>query len=376
MTRRLGQSLWGTILIGIGLTPFVCLATFFGMVLAAEAMGIGSLSHLETAAQAAAQDFWVHTGLASEPTPTVPALMSIEFGPYPAVLPTQTPEPTATTQAPSPTAMPSDTTSPSATATASETPTSTETVTLTPSPSPTSSSTTGFFATATAWRTRTPTRTPTRTLTRTATRTPTPTASGSPGVPPTTAAPTNTSEVPPTISAPTSTSEVPSTLEVPTATSEVPPTIAVPTATSTSAPTASACNAAANSGVEGQVIALINDKRTSQGLAAYSVDSRLTAAARVQGTDMACNHFASHTGSDGSSVRDRVERQGYDWSWIGENFYVGGGSAQTAFNWWMNSAPHTANILSPNYTQFGVGYVYDADSDYGGYFVVVFAKPG
>ncbi|MBM3122520.1 MAG: CAP domain-containing protein, partial [Chloroflexi bacterium] len=108
----------------------------------------------------------------------------------------------------------------------------------------------------------------------------------------------------------------------------------------------------------------------------YTVDSRLQAAARVHATDMACNHFTSHTGSDGSSVRDRVERQGYSWSWIGENFFVGGGSAQTAFNWWMNSTPHRANLLSPNYTQFGVGYVYDADSDYGGYFVVVFAKPG
>jgi uncharacterized protein YkwD len=372
MTRRPGQSLWGTILIGIGLTPFVCLATFFGMVLAAEAMGIGNLSHLETAAQ----DLLAYTGLVSEPTATAPAPITIEFGPYPAVLPSQPFQPIPATETPPPTetasqtAMPSDTTSPSATATASETPTSTETVTLTPSPSPTSSPTKVYYATA--WRTRTPTRT----LTRTATRTPTPTASGSPGVPPTTAAPTDTSEVLPTIDAPTSTSEVPSTLEVPTATSEVPPTIAVPTATSTTAPTTSACNAAANSGVEGQVIALINDKRTSQGLAAYSVDSRLTAAARVQGTDMACNHFASHTGSDGSSVRDRVERQGYSWSWIGENFYVGGGSAQTAFNWWMNSAPHTANILSPNYTQFGVGYVYDADSGYGGYFVVVFAKPG
>jgi uncharacterized protein YkwD len=42
----------------------------------------------------------------------------------------------------------------------------------------------------------------------------------------------------------------------------------------------------------------------------------------------------------------------------------------------MNSTPHRNNLLSPNYTQFGVGYVYDANSDFGGYFVVVFARPG
>jgi len=128
--------------------------------------------------------------------------------------------------------------------------------------------------------------------------------------------------------------------------------------------------------VESEVVELVNDERVSQGLAAYSVDSRLRAAARVHATDMACNHFTSHTGSDGSSVRDRVERQGYSWSWIGENYYVSGSGAQTAFDWWMNSTLHRNNLLSPNYTQFGVGYVYDADSDYGGYFVVVFARPG
>jgi uncharacterized protein YkwD len=89
---------------------------------------------------------------------------------------------------------------------------------------------------------------------------------------------------------------------------------------------------------------------------------------------MACNHFTGHTGSDGSSVRDRVVRQGYSWSWIGENYMVSTDPVR-AFNWWMNSGPHTANILSPNYTEFGVGYVYSNESDYRGYFVIVFARP-
>jgi uncharacterized protein YkwD len=130
--------------------------------------------------------------------------------------------------------------------------------------------------------------------------------------------------------------------------------------------------------VEAQVAELINAERSERGLAEYDTDSRLRAAARVQAADMACNHFTSHTGSDGSSVRDRVERQGYVWSWIGENYYVTRNmatGAQTAFDWWMNSTPHRNNLLSPNYTEFGVGYVYDDEGDHGGYFVVVFAKP-
>ncbi len=134
----------------------------------------------------------------------------------------------------------------------------------------------------------------------------------------------------------------------------------------------------ADPAVEAQVVELVNTERVAQALRAYEVDGRLVAAARGHAADMACHHFTSHTGSDGSTVRDRVEAQGYSWSWIGENYYVTGNTqdgAQVAFDWWMASTPHRNNLLSPNYTQFGVGYVYDSVSDYGGYFVIVFARP-
>jgi uncharacterized protein YkwD len=94
---------------------------------------------------------------------------------------------------------------------------------------------------------------------------------------------------------------------------------------------------------------------------------------------MACNSFVSHTGSDGSSVRDRVERQGYDWSWIGENIYATGNTSSSApqqvFTWWMNSAPHRANLLHSIYTDIGIGYMFRTGSGYGGYFTAVFARP-
>lgn len=94
---------------------------------------------------------------------------------------------------------------------------------------------------------------------------------------------------------------------------------------------------------------------------------------------MACNDFVSHTGSDGSSVRDRVAAQGYSWSWIGENIYATGNTSSSApqqvFDWWMNSAPHRANLLSPNYVDIGIGYEYLGSSSYRGYFTAVFARP-
>lgn len=159
-------------------------------------------------------------------------------------------------------------------------------------------------------------------------------------------------------------------------------TAAPPTETSlpTTATPASSCAAVGNESFESALLSLINAERQDRGLHAYRLQSQLQSAARVHSQDMACNAFLSHTGSDGSSVRDRVEREGYDWSWIGENIFATGdisaGAPQRAFDWWMNSAPHRANLLSPNYTEIGLGYRYLSGSGYGGYFTAVFARPG
>lgn len=56
------------------------------------------------------------------------------------------------------------------------------------------------------------------------------------------------------------------------------------------------CPASANAGVEAQVVDRVNAGRVAQGWAAYAVDGRLTATARVNAADVACNHITSHTG--------------------------------------------------------------------------------
>jgi uncharacterized protein YkwD len=46
------------------------------------------------------------------------------------------------------------------------------------------------------------------------------------------------------------------------------------------------------------------------------------------------------------------------------------GSPQDAMTQWQNDAAHWDAVLDPNVTEFGVGYAYNAQSDYGGYFTV------
>jgi len=41
----------------------------------------------------------------------------------------------------------------------------------------------------------------------------------------------------------------------------------------------------------------------------------------------------------------------------------------------MNSTLLRSNLLNTTYTEFAIGCVYWEDSDYGGYFVAVFALP-
>lgn len=260
----------------------------------------------------------------------------------------------------------------SATATPTETGSQTETPTGSVSPSVTASPsrTSTVTRTMSPYRTWTPSRTPSRTSTRTPT--PTPTWTGTPGPPSPTATATWTPGPPtdtpgPGTVYPTETpSNTPSNTPVPPTDTAVPPTA-----------TSEACNLSGNSGFENTMLGLINAERQNQGLRAYAMQSQLQAAARVHSADMACNSFISHTGSDGSGVRDRVARQGYSWSWIGENIMSTSNTSsapQVAFDWWMNSAPHRANLMSPNYTEIGIGYRYNPDTRRG-YFTAVFARP-
>ncbi len=131
--------------------------------------------------------------------------------------------------------------------------------------------------------------------------------------------------------------------------------------------------------VESQVLSLLNAQRAAAGLPALVLNAKLTAAARAHSTDMSCNDFIDHTGSDGSLWYGRIAAQGYSYAYASENIYVGnpafGGTAQGAVTWWMNSQVHRDNILSQAVSEIGVGYIYNENSTYGGYFTLVFARP-
>jgi len=125
--------------------------------------------------------------------------------------------------------------------------------------------------------------------------------------------------------------------------------------------------------IEQSIAYQLNQHRSGNGLASLTLASELTQAARRHALDMAENDFTGHTGSDGSSAGERMQDAGYDWVVWGEIIGWGfGGSAESMVNWWMNSPTHRTIILSSQFEDFGVGYMYRADSDWGHYWTVVF----
>jgi uncharacterized protein YkwD len=134
------------------------------------------------------------------------------------------------------------------------------------------------------------------------------------------------------------------------------------------------CNYSTSSSYQNEIANLINNARAQAGLYPLTVNPALAAAAQGHSIDMACHGLISHTGSDGSSVGQRIAAAGYSASLFSEIIY-GSGYPQTAFDWWMSDQIHRNEILNPNVTEMGVGYAYKQDTSSGGYYTVDFASP-
>ncbi|MDR3575955.1 MAG: NBR1-Ig-like domain-containing protein [Anaerolineaceae bacterium] len=139
------------------------------------------------------------------------------------------------------------------------------------------------------------------------------------------------------------------------------------------------CSPQENSDDEQQILGLINNARAQNNLYPLKLNNKLSAAAYLHSSDMACNNYVDHTGSDGSTWFTRIQAEKYTYSYASENIYVGnpafGGTPQGAFTWWMNSQIHRDNILSIKVSDIGIGYAFYQASDYGGYYTLDFAKP-
>lgn len=123
--------------------------------------------------------------------------------------------------------------------------------------------------------------------------------------------------------------------------------------------------AAPLSGLESEVLALTNAARAAgqqcgttlmPAAPALTWSDELAGIALAHSTDMAARNFFSHLDPDGVGPFDRMTRAGYTYSAAGENIGVGYPNAADVVAGWLASPGHCRNVMSPSFTELGVGY--------------------
>ncbi len=150
-------------------------------------------------------------------------------------------------------------------------------------------------------------------------------------------------------------------------------------ATSTPAPTAAAVAAGSPPADVAdwprETVRLINEVRAQHGLPPLTYNETLAQAAQAHANDCAQRGRGSHTGSDGSDIKTRILRAGYDpasWAecWAQRKTPAG------AVEIWMDEVPpndpHRRTLLTTWLSEIGMGV---AKTDWGYYFIADFGRP-
>lgn len=120
-----------------------------------------------------------------------------------------------------------------------------------------------------------------------------------------------------------------------------------------------------------EVIDLINKEREKEGLHPLQTDETLMKAAKVRVKEISSKF--SHTRPNGENYISAATEAGYPSSYVGENIVARADSPERAVKDWSESKDHKKNYMKSEYTYTGVAYLYDKDSEYGSYWVQLFA---
>jgi len=132
-----------------------------------------------------------------------------------------------------------------------------------------------------------------------------------------------------------------------------------------------------------ELLDLLNEKRTEEDLDPLTLNTEnLYEAARWYSEDMLEHGYPTkrpggkpHIGTDGSTVGERVEREGYDASVVRENVLSRWTlSAEGAFDQWWNSPSHKENMMAEDISVMALAWTCDVESGEF-YYTQVFAEP-
>ncbi|MEW4023343.1 CAP domain-containing protein [Bacillus sp. YAF8] len=111
------------------------------------------------------------------------------------------------------------------------------------------------------------------------------------------------------------------------------------------------------SAYEKKVVELTNAERQKQGLKPLQIDDKLSKSAHAKSQDMKDKNYFDHQSPTYGSPFDMMKSFGITYKTAGENIAKGQPTPEAVVKAWMNSEGHRKNILNPEFTQIGVGYV-------------------
>jgi uncharacterized protein YkwD len=125
---------------------------------------------------------------------------------------------------------------------------------------------------------------------------------------------------------------------------------------------------------EQRLLDLTNAERKQKDLPPVVPHPLLFKVARAHAANMARLDKMEHN-LDGKIPRERVTDSGYRWRYTGENLAYAevGIELEEVMKGWMESKKHRDNILSPRYTEIGLGLARNEQGLV--YYTQVFAKP-
>lgn len=101
---------------------------------------------------------------------------------------------------------------------------------------------------------------------------------------------------------------------------------------------------------------LVNEARVSAGLSPLKLDKELLRVARIKSQDMVDNNYFAHNSPIYGTPFQMIKNFGISYKSAGENI-AGNSTAKAAFDAWMNSSGHKANILGSSFNYTGIGVV-------------------
>ena len=114
-----------------------------------------------------------------------------------------------------------------------------------------------------------------------------------------------------------------------------------------------------------EVLRLVNIERAKVGAEPLTFAKDLTASAYVRATEIPIKF--SHTRPNGSKCFTAMPQRGAHV--LGENLAGGQTSPKQVVQAWMDSKSHRENMLSKKYTEIGIVYYYQQNSQYKHYWV-------